>query len=152
MTRLLLPLVLAAAGCGGPVAPAVHPVSGRLAVGEFPAADARIAFRPLAEGQPVAVAVTGLEDGSFRLTTRSPNDGAAAGEYVVTILWPNSAVPIDECADPAAQDRLFGYYADRGDSPMRATVRPGPNDLLLAATVGSGSWSLPRRREISERP
>ena len=138
-----------AAGCAGREAggPAVCPVEGVLVVDGAPAANARVAFHP-AGGGPAArpVGVTG-PDGGFRLSTHAPGDGAPAGDYVVTVLWPDDSMPVDECEcpDPAAHDRLRGAYLNPATSPLRATVGPGPNRVALRAEVGSRGWNLPRR-------
>ena len=136
-------------GCSREDRPAVQPVCGRLVVGGLPAAHARLALHPAdRRAGPFPVAVTG-PDGTFRLMTYSVDDGAPAGEYVVTLSWPNDSIPIDECGDPNAHDRLAGYYLDPARSPLRVTIRPGPNNIAVDVPVGSGSWSLPRKRELN---
>lgn len=156
MARSLAPVlaasVLFAAGCArgdaGAARIAVHPVGGKLLVADRPAANARLAFHPVGGGGLRPVGVTG-PDGGFALTTYSSGDGAPEGEYVVTVLWPNDTLPADECeiVNPANHDRLGGLYLDPAKSELRATVRPGRNEITLHATVGGSSWNLPRLRD-----
>ena len=145
MRRSFLLVWLAAAGCGGPAAP-VYPVAGTLLVGGRPAGNARLAFHPLAPDTARPVGVTAA-DGTFQLTTHAAGDGAPAGEYVVTLVWPDPAVVVDECdcPDPATHDHLSGAYADPATSPLRAAVRPGANTVTLEATPTARGWNLPRR-------
>ncbi|MFO0844252.1 MAG: hypothetical protein U0797_17960 [Gemmataceae bacterium] len=137
-------------GCGG--RPQVHPVEGKLLVGGRPAANARLAFHPLgggASGARVPVATT-WEHGTFRLTTYASGDGAPAGEYAVTVVWPDDSLALDECADPVAHDRLAGSYSDPARTTLRVTIRPGRNEVPLRVAVAR-SWSLPRQRDEAGR-
>lgn len=104
------------AGCGpepkaeAPPRVAVYPVAGTLRVNGQPAANAMIAFHPRGttdKRAPHPVAVT-ASDGTYRLTTSEPGDGAPAGEYAVPVLWIDATLPTDECVDPFAHDRFQG--------------------------------------------
>lgn len=143
--RLFLSFALAAlAGCSHPPpATPLYPVAGRLVIGGVPAANAQVAFHPVGVGS-LSVAHTDAE-GRFRLTTRAANDGAAAGEYVVTFFWPNH----EGMCDDFAHDRMNGAYLDRAKSPLRATVRPESNDIVIQASITAGGWNLPRTRDLS---
>jgi len=114
----------------------MHTVKGRLLVGEAPAANASVAFHPLGSnaGRTCPVGIT-RSDGSFRLTTSSAGDGAPEGEYVVTVVWPDPAKPIDECEcpSPAEHDLLRGFFADRATSTLRAKVCRGDNAITVEA-------------------
>jgi hypothetical protein len=155
-TRLAIALLVGVAGCGTPPAAAdrrpVYAVEGRLLVEGVPAANAHVAFHPRG-GDPAAPRPTGRTgpDGTFRLTTYAADDGAPAGEYVVTVVWPNDSVPVDECAGPTAHDRLNGHYADPAAGRLVAAVGPGPNLITLRVAVGSSGWSLPRQRDTRPR-
>jgi hypothetical protein len=150
MPRLVLVVTLAClAGCAGPRRVKVHPVQGKLLVGGQPAADAKVAFHPIGQAGPLArlpVATTAA-DGSYRLMTYVSGDGAPAGEYAVTVVWPDSSQPHDECADGVAHDRLKGRYADPDRSPLRVTVVPDENEVPLRVAA-AGSWSFPRMRDV----
>jgi len=63
----------------------------------------------------------GLVDGAFRLSTYDPNDGAPAGEYYVSVIWPT-----DGRED---EDKLNGRYRDPKTSQLTATVKEGSNEL-----------------------
>lgn len=140
-------------GCGWPGKATVFPVEGQLLVAGRPAANAMIAFRPV-RGTAVAVlavAVTGA-DGRFRLTTYQAGDGAPAGEYAVTVVWPDASLPLDECADPVTHDRLAGRYADPLRTNLRATVHPQANCISLTPSLPAGNnWSLPRLRDLEPK-
>lgn len=125
-----------AAGCSDDRLPLkVFPVSGKLMVGDKPAGGAHLAFHAVDRhivSCPVAMTAP---DGSFRLMTYAVDDGAPAGDYVVTIFWRDESIPVDDCVgeDLIKHDRLFGIYFDSTKSPLRASVRPGPNDLTIEA-------------------
>lgn len=139
------------AGCGGEPTSrvVVYPVEGTVLVGGRPADNVRVMFHPLSGGDtpvyPVGVSWAG---GTFQLTTMKPGDGAPAGEYAVTVLWPDPSNPMDECGcpDPAAHDRLRGQYLDPAKTTLRATIQPGRNEVVLRADPGPGGWNLPRLR------
>src|SRR5687767_10889460 len=90
----LAAFALAGAGCGpsDPGLKPVYPVQGSLFVKGKPAKGAVVMFHPLPleTGRPTALRSRGTvgDDGSFRLTTYNTDDGAPAGEYVVTVYWP----------------------------------------------------------------
>lgn len=133
----------------------VHPVEGKLAVSGRPAGNSHVVFHPIEKGDSIPrypVANT-RPDGSFRLTTYAAGDGAPAGEYVVTVVWVNEAIPVDECegADLMTHDRLCGLYADPATSQLRATVRPGHNEITLQAAAGGRGWNLPQLPDAGKK-
>jgi len=78
--------------------------------------------------------VTG-EDGTFRLFT-GKEEGAAPGEYVVTVVWlKEPAAPagkpkvISTDPPPDPEDGFKGRYADQANSKLSATIKPGLNQL-----------------------
>src|SRR5262245_26752817 len=82
--------VVAVAGCGGSKFPTVYPVKGKITVNGQPAKECQISFHRTTEGDKNFPATPrGLTDdkGEFQLTSYNLNDGAAEGEYVVTIEW-----------------------------------------------------------------
>lgn len=131
----------------------VYPVEGQLLVSGMPAANAKIAFHPVhhQEGRSICpVAITG-PDGTFRLTTYSAHDGAPAGEYYVTVIWPNESIPVDECAElTPAHDRLHLFYANPETRRIPVMVLPQSNQIPIHITVGSSGWSLPRSSEKTQ--
>lgn len=67
-------------------------------------------------------------DGRFRIGTYDTADGAPAGEYAVTITWPETK------ADPGGGevttgDRLGGRYSDPAKSKWKVQIRDGTNEL-----------------------
>lgn len=144
------------AGCGGePVQRvAVHPVEGTVFVGGRPADNVRVMFHPLSGGDtPLYPVGVSRADGTFQLTTMKSGDGAPAGEYAVTVMWPDPTNPMDECGcpDPAAHDRLRGQYFDSAKTTLRATVHPGRNEVILRAEPGNRGWDLPRQTPVPPR-
>jgi len=69
-------------------------------------------------------AVTG-EDGRFRLLSFKPGDGAPAGDYLVTIIYPMDRFN----KHLSGIDRLKGKFADPLKSGLTAKVEAKPNDL-----------------------
>jgi hypothetical protein len=70
-------------------------------------------------------------DGTFRLSTSKPNDGAMAGEYTVLIVEvgrKHLGGPDSSALAPGAMDARF---SDPRTSGLTATVKPGPNKVTL---------------------
>ncbi|HEX3147777.1 MAG TPA: hypothetical protein VHR66_06810 [Gemmataceae bacterium] len=132
-------------------AASVYPVQGSLVIDDRPAVSARVAFHPI-DPSVNAFCPVGIvgPDGSFHLTTRTADDGAPAGDYIVTVIWYKDGVTIDECGcsgvDPLTHDRLHGLYADAATSTLRAKVLPQSNEIRLQGSIGSNGWNLPRRK------
>src|SRR5262245_25475123 len=86
-------LVCLAGGAKGPNRGRIEvdPVVGKLLVNGVPAANAMVAFHPLGTGGPAALRPVGVTgpDGTFCLTSYEAGDGAPAGEYAVTAVWPD---------------------------------------------------------------
>jgi hypothetical protein len=77
--------------------------------------------------------VTG-EDGSFRLMSFKPGDGAPAGDYQVTVIFPMNRFS----KHLSGIDRLKGKFANPKTSGLTAKVEPKSNELPpfdLKATV-----------------
>ncbi|MBL9165095.1 MAG: carboxypeptidase regulatory-like domain-containing protein [Planctomycetaceae bacterium] len=129
-----------ALGCGDSKV-ALYPVSGQVLFQGKPAENALIVLhdsRPAAElrGIPIPRATTDGE-GRFRLSSYSTDafDGAPAGSYVVTIVFPEVAASVaqGEDVDPEAvdesPDKLRGKYASPDTSPLKAEIKEGENVL-----------------------
>ena len=119
LSLLLLSLVLS--GCSAGKEP-VYPVHGKVLDGQDrPAAGALIIFNPLGQNGSSSLKPVGRveEDGEFRLTTYTEEDGAPSGEYGVTILWPT---PKKTPFGPEGPDQLKGAYADPKNPKIRFTV------------------------------
>jgi len=121
-------LVLLMAGCGHK-GPKLYPVKGSVFINGEPAKDVNIMFTPVAPpedgGTPLSPAAATEEDGSFRLMSFEPDDGAPAGEYQVTISFPMSRFN----KNLNGIDRLKGKYSNPKTSGLTATVEPKSNTL-----------------------
>ena len=80
---VLLTIGMGTAGCGSADVP-ILPVKGVLTLDGQPLVGATVTFSPLEKGLP-ASGVTN-DRGEFQLTTRTPNDGAIAGEHRISVL------------------------------------------------------------------
>ncbi len=101
----------------------MHPVRGKLFVQDKPAVGAFVLFFPVhepAEAKDPRPRAEVDADGSFQLSTYDANDGAPAGEYIVTVTWPGQE---DQ------EDKLSGRYSDPAKSRLRGTVKEGSNEL-----------------------
>lgn len=134
--RTALGLALAAgfiAGCGGPSRLPVYPARGQLTIGGKPAAGVFVALHPTPDPGQDAMRpfATTREDGTFTLTTYEVEDGAPAGEYVVTLLYEPSNSPLMK-KKPPRPPRIDDVYLSATTSKLRATVRAAPsNEVTL---------------------
>ena len=126
---LVAACLVLAGGCGGEDWQAeTFPASGRITVNGQPPAGAVVTLHPLTDkvdqrgSNPWGIV---QEDGTFPLSTYAQGDGAPAGEYAVTVRWPQDVT--DMAA--ALSDRLGGAYAQRDNSPWRVTITEGDNQL-----------------------
>src|SRR3954451_15762043 len=86
-------LIALVSACGNR-GPRLYPVKGSVRINGEPAKDVNVMFTPVAPPEAGATplspaAVTG-EDGTFQLMSFQPGDGAPAGDYLVTIIYPMS--------------------------------------------------------------
>jgi hypothetical protein len=130
-------IALLAAGCanGG-----LSPVTGKVLVDGQPAGGAVVVFNPAASPATMDRKPTAFTrpDGTFTIGTLKEDDGAAPGDYLVTVVWPGAAPAAKTAvkgmagADERAVeggDQLKGKYRDAPTSALKVTVRPGSNDL-----------------------
>ncbi len=137
----LLAAVYLAAGAGcGPKHPQTAPVSGRVTYQGRPLTTGRIAFQP-EQGRP-AIGDIG-PDGTYRLTTFEPGDGALPGHYRVTVesmrVTGTVAPPPKSLAEEGRSKSRQGRhavewlapekYARLPSTPLTAEVKPGPNSI-----------------------
>ena len=103
-------------------------VSGTLTHQNKPMSGAVITFHPT-NGKLTAQG-TANADGKYSLTTYLANDGASAGDYAVTVYWPEEkAKPTDDPDPPLPPDRLKEAYANVKTTKLKATVREQPNTI-----------------------
>jgi hypothetical protein len=113
----------------------MHPVRGKVSVSGQPAAGAVLVFHPDGAGlQAIPPTAVAGPDGTFALAT-GDKTGAPAGKYVVTVTWPDTSKKPTEAqvmmgANPYdGPDQLKGRYATPQQSPLRAEVKAGDNQL-----------------------
>ncbi|WP_425614471.1 hypothetical protein NA78x_004340 [Anatilimnocola sp. NA78] len=129
---LLMMVVVAVTGCNPK---GVNPVRGKIsfAGGQRPAAEiAVIRFEPVhdpnaAEGTFKAASGDIQPDGTYRLTTFDPNDGALAGEYKVVFTVLKTYMGRESLVDKK--------FTTAATTPFTASVKSGSNsfDFDLAA-------------------
>lgn len=93
-TRLACPpvarlLLVACAACSNSSRPPLYPAEGKLLVDAKPAAGAVVFLYGSDAGERKAARPHGTvgPDGTFRLSTFQPDDGAAPGTYRVAVFW-----------------------------------------------------------------
>lgn len=114
----------------------LNSVEGQVLYKSQPLGGALVSFHPK-ETRGINVAQpTGFtkEDGTFSVTS-GPENGAPAGEYVITIICSEvikPAKPKQEAfsmGTEETQDRLKGAYAERGLSKITVRIKSGVNKL-----------------------
>jgi hypothetical protein len=109
-------------GCGD-AGPKVYPVTGTVKYedGSVPVGEiVEVHFQP-SGSKPATNPATGAiqPDGSFRLSTFGPEDGALPGEYKVTFNILKAYIGAESLVAPE--------YADVARTPVTAQVKPGRN-------------------------
>ena len=113
------------ASCSGD-GPKLHPVRGSVFFNEKAAEGATVVFH-LIGGESTAPSPSGTvkADGTFSLRTHPHGEGAPEGDYIVLITWyPPNARELDN-----PKNQLPNRYASHSESPLRATVKKGSNEL-----------------------
>jgi hypothetical protein len=135
----ILALTLAAAltGCGKSDEVLV-PISGRVTVNGKPATGAAVVFHPV-DGANGTHPVAQVEaNGEFHLTTIRSGDGAAPGNYRVTLTWyvtPPRKKGVEGEEGPV-RNLIPNKYARVESTPIGTTVRPeGNNPLRIEITA-----------------
>jgi hypothetical protein len=111
----------------------VYHVSGKVTVKGQPAEGARVALygaTPDLTG-PGTVVPVGTTDanGVFALRSYEPEDGAPAGEFKVTVIWPEPIPPNVDQEMYQRKDRLGGRYGNAQKSGLIVTVPEGGGEL-----------------------
>jgi len=126
--------------CGGTPTgrPPLYPARGRVLFGDKPLGGALVVL--VAEATPGGPgpevpppSATTDDDGTFVLSTYDPADGAPAGDYRVKVSTaPVSGVDRGILEKRArAVDVLKGRYMDPATTGLKASIRPGENDVPL---------------------
>jgi len=105
----------------------VYPVGGQVFFQGKPTPGALVLFQPVDDPDPQVPRPHGRVDqgGHFILSTYRANDGAPAGEYVVTIDW-RKDIPGQGRRGP---NLMPPKYHTPKESPLRVTVRAETNHL-----------------------
>lgn len=132
---LVLTAALCCVSCSGSGA-SLNPVHGKVIYKGQPLKGALVTFHPTQSLNEVKAArPVGLtkDDGTFSLTT-GQNEGAPAGDYVVTLIC-SEEVPqpggkkVFSTAPPESRDRFGGAYANAATSQIKVSIKSGPNQL-----------------------
>ncbi|PQO46810.1 hypothetical protein [Blastopirellula marina] len=124
---LLLVLGITSLGCKESTGVAVHPTSGSLLINGEPATGAIVGLHPLQGDVDERGAIPAgkvKEDGTFVVSTYGVEDGAPAGEFAVTVFWPQFPG-----RDDPGEDRLRGKYALPTSPVTKVTIGKGENQL-----------------------
>ena len=80
---------------------------------------------------PGTVPPVGVTDASgvFHLRSYDPDDGAPAGKFNVTIIWPEATASGGDSEMQQRKDRLQGRYADPEKSRLSVDVPEGGGEL-----------------------
>jgi hypothetical protein len=122
-------LAFSAVSCGNGRKP-LFAVKGRVVDGKNqPAVNALVIFHPTDAASLPGILPQGRvdRDGYFTLTTYDKDDGAPAGQYVVTVFWQR---PQTSPFDGDGPDILGGRYNDPKKSTISFTVEPTPTNLV----------------------
>ena len=117
-------------GCGQS-GPALYPVTGKVQCDGKPVADAMIFFHRAGKtdmNEPVPYGFT-TADGTYQLGTNVIGDGAQAGDYVVTVVWPDMTKK--ENGNGERPDLLKGTFSKANESKFKATVNTGSTSVSM---------------------
>ena len=139
LSPILAAFIASALGCGGPARVELHPATGQVLQSGKPAAGARVTLHPagaIVDDQAKTLRPSGVADasGNYSLSTYVPDDGAPAGDWTVTVVWPDPKVDEKlrqemEADGNSVPDVLKGRYAKPESSPWKATIAEGPNTI-----------------------
>jgi hypothetical protein len=114
--------------------PTLYPVHGQLLQNNHPVAGALLTFHRQ-DADINTIPPTGMtdEDGTFTVETGS-NEGAPAGEYVVTVINPKVVRSAEKKTPsmgnkPVSEDSFKGAYAQVSNSKLRVEIKKGNNEL-----------------------
>lgn len=123
-------LAFLAVSCSSSKRKPTYPTEGKLLIHGQPAGGVTVFLHSTdpAETEPTRPVGTTAPDGTFSLTTSAANDGAPAGEYIVTILYEPVDSPLTRSkTKPPTFDKK---YTDPKTSPLRARVENKPKNTL----------------------
>jgi hypothetical protein len=121
-------LAVLLAGCGKKGWLETYPVKGTVLVDGKPAKDVMLTFHPKEQmgDRPYIPSGRTNDNGEFNVSTFVTDDGAPAGEYDVTIVWPVRFNPMSTLWEG---DKLNGRYSNKANTTLRVTVEKRPQEL-----------------------
>jgi hypothetical protein len=128
----LLVCALVALGCGGPKRKPVFTTEGKVLLADgTPAINVTVFLHP-PSSDPDPVRPLGVTDerGMFKLTSYDANDGAPAGEYVVTLIYEPLDSPLFR--KKVKKVEIPAAYTKPDASPLRAKVEARAGNVLDA--------------------
>jgi hypothetical protein len=121
-----LPWIIAIAGCGR----GLHPVQGKVTLPDgTPVAGAMVEFEGEEGNKDITPRGDVQADGSYRLGTYKPGDGAPAGKYRVLVVPPPMVNA--EAPNPSPFNARF---SDFNASGLEFEVKPGKNEFSITVT------------------
>jgi hypothetical protein len=126
---LFLPLLVVLASCSQ--AAPVFKVSGKATFRGKPLTTGKVAFHHTDAKSPLVIGDIG-PDGTYQLTTRKPGDGAAPGQYTVTVtsMLPGKGVEgIDQDYRPP-QPLIPLKYMRLDETPLSASVEAKEQNVI----------------------
>ncbi|MBY0458149.1 MAG: carboxypeptidase-like regulatory domain-containing protein [Gemmataceae bacterium] len=133
---ILLVALTALCGCGdGSNRKPLFPTEGKLLIKGQPAGGVTVFLHSTDpnETEPTRPFATTNPDGTFTVTTVTANDGAPAGEYVVTLLYEPLDSPLTRAkGKPPSIDKK---YANPKTSPLRAVIEAKAQNTLAPFDV-----------------
>ena len=108
----------------------VFAVRGQVRFNGQPVPQAFVVFHPQGLDSAELVRPTSRtdKDGYFTLSTYTADDGAPAGDYVVTVEWRPLVKGLSGDPEPGP-NRLPDRYHSPATSPLHVQIVEGPNDL-----------------------
>jgi hypothetical protein len=106
----------------------VYSVRGKVLFKGKPITPATLVFHPQGGSRVYRPVGKTKPNGTFELTTYSENDGAPAGEYVITVTW-MPAVPKPNGESEPGPNLLPERYGKPDSSGLRAKIVAGDNEL-----------------------
>ncbi len=128
---LLLTTLLTSIGCNSS---GIHPVEGQVVWKKNNAPATELAGTLVFFEQPEKrLSARGqiTADGTFRLTTNNPNDGAPAGDNIVLLVEIGRKPAGGPDATALAPGKLDSRYATHSTTDLAATIKPGTNKITL---------------------
>jgi hypothetical protein len=130
---LAIALTALISGCGKSTK--YYPVQGKVTFRGAPASGALVYFHLKGNTNPnLALPYAKvLEDGTFKVVMATGEEGAPAGDYDVTMYWPDTSAAGGDKEKGGSRDnppdKFAGKYLKAGPNTPAVTVKPEKNEL-----------------------